>query len=43
MRKILILARECGSNLELENIYKTNFLPEECLKSTSIDNFYSIL
>ncbi|MFU7501830.1 MAG: bifunctional aspartate kinase/homoserine dehydrogenase I [Candidatus Karelsulcia muelleri] len=43
MRKILILARECGSNIELENIYKTNFLPEECLKSTSIDNFYSIL
>src|SRR5436190_1772975 len=43
MRKILILARECGSNIELENIYKTNFLPEECLTSTSIDNFYSIL
>ncbi|WP_259158936.1 bifunctional aspartate kinase/homoserine dehydrogenase I [Candidatus Karelsulcia muelleri] len=43
MRKILILARECGSNIELENIYQTNFLPEECLKSTSIDNFYSIL
>lgn len=43
MRKILILARECGSNIELENIYKTNFLPEECLTSTSIDNFYNLL
>ncbi|YCJ93614.1 MAG: bifunctional aspartate kinase/homoserine dehydrogenase I [Candidatus Karelsulcia muelleri] len=43
MRKILILARECGSNLELENIYKKNFLPEECLNSTSIDHFYNLL
>ncbi|WP_185872335.1 bifunctional aspartate kinase/homoserine dehydrogenase I [Blattabacterium cuenoti] len=43
MRKILILARECGSPLELNDIHKKSFLPESCSKSTSIDNFYQEL
>ncbi|WP_185850498.1 bifunctional aspartate kinase/homoserine dehydrogenase I [Blattabacterium cuenoti] len=43
MRKILILARECGAPLELSDIHKKSFLPETCLKSSSIDNFYQEL
>ncbi|WP_185862252.1 bifunctional aspartate kinase/homoserine dehydrogenase I [Blattabacterium cuenoti] len=43
MRKILILARECGYALELSDIHQKSFLPETCLNSTSIDNFYQEL
>lgn len=43
MRKILILARECGEKLELEDIFKKSFIPEFCLKSTSIEVFYERL
>src|SRR6266576_2659366 len=43
MRKILILARECGEKLELEDIFKKSFIPDFCLKATSIERFYGNL
>lgn len=39
MRKILILAREAGNTLEMEDITNKSFLPESCMKGT-VDNFY---
>ncbi|HKX82839.1 MAG TPA: bifunctional aspartate kinase/homoserine dehydrogenase I [Pyrinomonadaceae bacterium] len=38
-RKILILAREAGYKLEMEEIDNTSFLPDSCLKG-SVDDFY---
>ncbi|WP_185883034.1 bifunctional aspartate kinase/homoserine dehydrogenase I [Blattabacterium cuenoti] len=43
MRKILILARECGSPLELKDIQKKYFLPKKCYDSNSVENFYQEL
>ncbi|WP_341656496.1 bifunctional aspartate kinase/homoserine dehydrogenase I [Blattabacterium cuenoti] len=43
MRKILILARECGSSLELSDIHQKSFLPETCSNSSSIEDFYQKL
>jgi aspartokinase/homoserine dehydrogenase 1 len=42
-RKILILARECGSKIELKDILYENFLPNECLNTHSINEFYKKL
>jgi aspartokinase/homoserine dehydrogenase 1 len=42
-RKILILARESGYDLELENIKNNAFLPENSLKTSSNDAFYTSL
>ncbi|WP_158839299.1 bifunctional aspartate kinase/homoserine dehydrogenase I [Polaribacter sp. L3A8] len=42
-RKILILARESGYKMELEDIAKNAFLPEESLKTTNNDDFYASL
>lgn len=42
MRKILILAREAGEQLEMENITNNGFLPEECFKG-SVDDFYKAM
>jgi bifunctional aspartokinase / homoserine dehydrogenase 1 len=39
-RKILILAREAGYKLEMEDIENISFLPEACL-SGSVDDFYA--
>ncbi|MBD0284574.1 MAG: bifunctional aspartate kinase/homoserine dehydrogenase I, partial [Flavisolibacter sp.] len=39
MRKIMILARELGENLEMEDITNTSFLPPSCLKG-SVADFY---
>lgn len=39
-RKLLILAREIGLPLELEDIYLESILPEECRKAKSIDDFF---
>lgn len=41
-RKILILAREAGYGLEMEDISNTGFLPEECLKG-SVEDFYAAM
>ena len=42
-RKILILARESGYKMELEDIAKNAFLPEESLETTNNDDFYASL
>lgn len=42
-RKILILARESGYDLELENIENNPFLPENSLKTANNDAFYASL
>ena len=42
-RKILILARESGYDLELENIENNAFLPENSLKTANNDAFYASL
>lgn len=42
-RKILILAREAGYKIDLENINNTSFLPEASLKANTVDDFYKTL
>ncbi|MGB5419438.1 bifunctional aspartate kinase/homoserine dehydrogenase I [Algibacter sp.] len=42
-RKILILARESGVEMNLEDIDNTSFLSEAGLKSDSVDDFYKTL
>lgn len=42
-RKILILARESGVEMNLENIENTSFLSESGLKSGTVDDFYQTL
>ncbi|HVG16903.1 MAG TPA: bifunctional aspartate kinase/homoserine dehydrogenase I, partial [Chitinophagaceae bacterium] len=39
MRKIMILAREAGEKLEMEDISNTPFMPESCMTG-SVDDFY---
>ncbi|MEO6051900.1 MAG: bifunctional aspartate kinase/homoserine dehydrogenase I [Pyrinomonadaceae bacterium] len=39
-RKILILAREAGHSIEMDDITNTGFLPESCLAG-SVDDFYA--
>lgn len=43
MRKILILVRESGQIMELEDIENDSFLPESSLKATSIPDFKETL
>lgn len=43
MRKILILARESGYKLELEDIGNEPFVPEECMNTDYLDDFYAML
>ena len=43
MRKILILARESGYPLELDDIQNESFLPEECLKTENVEEFFNSL
>lgn len=42
-RKILILARETGLELEPENVVPDNMLPEACVKAPTIDAFFETL
>lgn len=39
-RKLLILARESGYSLEMDDVAVTSFLPKECFSATSIEDFY---
>jgi len=39
MRKIMILARESGERLEMEDITNNSFMPPSCMKG-SVDDFY---
>lgn len=39
-RKILILIRESGYTCEYDDIELNSFLPESCLKSSSVEDFY---
>jgi aspartokinase/homoserine dehydrogenase 1 len=43
MRKILILIRESGYVMELNDIDNQSFLPEACLKTRSVDAFFESL
>jgi aspartokinase/homoserine dehydrogenase 1 len=40
MRKILILARECGAKIELDDIANESFMPAECMEG-SVDDFFA--
>jgi len=40
MRKIMILAREAGEKIEMDDIANNSFMPESCMKGT-VDNFYA--
>lgn len=42
MRKILILAREAGFEMEISDIKNNTFLPEECMKGT-VQEFYECM
>jgi len=43
MRKILILARESGNQLELNDIENRSFLPQACLETNSNEAFFESL
>jgi aspartokinase/homoserine dehydrogenase 1 len=42
-RKLLILARESGEMLEMDDIQNEAFLPKECMEANSVDAFYETL
>lgn len=42
MRKIMILAREAGEKLEMDQIRNNSFLPESCMKG-SVADFYAAM
>jgi aspartokinase/homoserine dehydrogenase 1 len=43
MRKILILARESGNELDIEQIENQAFLPKESLETDNVEDFYKSL
>ena len=43
MRKMLILARDAGYALEVEDVELENILPASCLEAKSVDEFYTEL
>jgi len=42
-RKVLILARETGRSIELNEIRITNILPDACLRANSVEDFFKAL
>ncbi len=43
VRKLLILARESGLPLEMDQVANNNFLPPECLEVETVDEFFEQL
>ncbi len=43
MRKILILARESGYDMEMSSISNHGFLPQRCLDAANVESFYESL
>lgn len=43
IRKILILIRECGESIEIEDIKQISLIPKSCVKSFTVDSFYQEL
>ena len=42
-KKVLILAREIGAELELKDVNIVPFIPEDCFKADSVDSFFEEL
>ena len=42
VRKIMILARESGEKIEMEDITNNSFMPEECMRGT-VEDFYACM
>ncbi len=42
-RKILILAREAGAKMDIRDVQRRTFLPEECNKVDNLEEFFHIL
>lgn len=42
MRKIMILAREAGNHIEMDNIANNSFMPASCMQG-SVDDFYKAM
>ena len=42
MRKIMILAREAGAKLQMEDISNNSFMPDSCMQG-SVDDFYKAM
>ncbi len=42
MRKIMILAREAGAKLQMDDISNSSFMPESCMQG-SVDDFYKAM
>lgn len=43
MRKILILIRESGLEIEPDEVVKEPFIPEECMNADSVEAFFALL
>ena len=43
MRKILILVRECGLQLEMDDIENKSFIPKTCMEQQDVPNFLNCL
>lgn len=43
MRKLVILVRESGYKMEIDEIENISFLPNDCLKASSINDFFIFL
>jgi len=42
-RKLVILIRESGYQMEIDDIENQSFLPQECLDTTNVDDFFNAL
>lgn len=42
VRKIMILARECGEKLEMDDVVNKGFMPTECMRG-SVNDFYACM